>query len=931
MRSALRTALFLLAAISLVTGQYYFGRNKIQFHPFDWHVLTTPHFEIYYYKEEKELAAAGAFFAETSFRDLEKKFNFTLIKKIPLIFYSSHLHFQQTNTLPYLIPEGVGGFFEFVKGRVVIPYDGSTYQFKRVIGHELVHVFMHDKVAHILNQHSVTTHRSPPLWFTEGLAEFWSSGWDSRAEMVMRDALLNDYLVPLNRLDLATSGFLLYKEGQSFLRFIHSVYGPEKILSILEGIWKDSDFYRVIELALEDDFDKIVNEWKYWYKKEIYPLMATTEGARVSSEPVTEKGISSAPVYYESDEGEHVIFLTNRTGYSDIYMQGLETEVSTPGPHLLLKGERKAELESLHFLQTGIDVNREGILVFPSKSGPTDILNFFDITHREITHTFRESRIVSISSPSWSPDGLHVVFSGSDWQGSQDLYILETKDSILTQVTSDFYADRDPSFSPDGKSVVFSSDRGQYGDEGYFNLFLYTLENGSIRQLTNGRFNDVSPQWSGQPPHHLAFSSDRDGTHNIWILQGISAGSSPTPVQLTRFATGAFDPHWAGRENQHLLFTSFENFRFQIRMLENAASLVPPAQKTQQTVAGKQAKRWKRSFLTAEGEKKNVPYRRRYTFDIAQTAVAYDPVFGFLGGAQVSMSDLLGNSYYHFLLFNTADRSSDFLERFNFAVIRVDLSRRINIAYGLFHFADDYYNYTDGFFFERRYGIQFALSYPFSVFRRMELASSASKTERSRYFGSRMFTAYLVSNSLSYVFDNSIWSPLGPADGTSIRITLGRTMDFSRSRIYYTALLVDLRKYFRTSLRTLYAVRVMTWLNKGRDVYRYRIGGSWGLRGFELSEVAGTNFFLLNNEFRFPFAEELALRFSSLDVSISPIRGAAFIDVGNAWDESPDRLLASYGLGLRGNLLGAIVLRLDVGRTTESKDPFVQFFFGWNY
>ncbi|MFQ6676661.1 MAG: hypothetical protein ACE5LH_10050, partial [Fidelibacterota bacterium] len=112
--------LILLLLLSLNTGQaqLYFGRNKIQYHPFDWRVLSTPHFEIYFYREEEELAAAGAFFAEESFLELQKKFNFTLLEKVPLIFYSSHLHFQQTNTTPYLIPEGVGGFFEFVKGRV---------------------------------------------------------------------------------------------------------------------------------------------------------------------------------------------------------------------------------------------------------------------------------------------------------------------------------------------------------------------------------------------------------------------------------------------------------------------------------------------------------------------------------------------------------------------------------------------------------------------------------------------------------------------------------------------------------------------------------------------------------------------------------------------------------------------------------------------
>ena len=301
----------------------------------------------------------------------------------------------------------------------------------------------------------------------------------------------------------------------------------------------------------------------------------------------------------------------------------------------------------------------------------------------------------------------------------------------------------------------------------------------------------------------------------------------------------------------------------------------------------------------------------------------------------MTVSDLLGNDYYHFLLFNSAQSSSEFSNRFNLAVTKVDISRRINISYGLFHFANDYFTYSSGFFFEQRYGGQFALSYPFSVFKRMEVTSSLWQTSRDYYGASDTFDALLVSNSASYVFDNSIWGPVGPIDGTSLRFTVGQTIDFSRSRIYYTGLLADYRKYFRTSLQTLYALRVMTWLNEGEDLFRFFIGGSWGIRGYERTAVSGKSFLMINNEFRFPFASQLVLRFPSVDFGLAPLRGALFFDLGNAWNDSFDGLLGSFGIGLRGNFLRVMVLRLDVGKTTDfhsvSKGLFTQFFFGWNY
>lgn len=184
---------------SNLQAQFYFGRNKIQYEDFSWQILKTDHFHIYYYPEEKPLAIETARIAETAFDEYEIKFNHTLSDTIPLVLYSNHIHFQQTNTIPNRIPEGIGGFFEFIKGRVVLPFTGDMAQFHHVIRHELVHVFMHSKINEGIRNQGLWEAPSVPLWFTEGLAEWWSDGWDSQAEMFIRDALLYDHLIPLNR------------------------------------------------------------------------------------------------------------------------------------------------------------------------------------------------------------------------------------------------------------------------------------------------------------------------------------------------------------------------------------------------------------------------------------------------------------------------------------------------------------------------------------------------------------------------------------------------------------------------------------------------------------------------------------------------------------------------------------------------------------
>ena len=107
--------LIVLCAVPVRAQFVEFGRNKVIYNDFDWYVMNTPHFKVHYYKEAKELAEKGASFLEESYSDLQKKFEYSLLDTNPVIFYSSPIHFMQTNTTPGFIPEGVGGFFEFVK------------------------------------------------------------------------------------------------------------------------------------------------------------------------------------------------------------------------------------------------------------------------------------------------------------------------------------------------------------------------------------------------------------------------------------------------------------------------------------------------------------------------------------------------------------------------------------------------------------------------------------------------------------------------------------------------------------------------------------------------------------------------------------------------------------------------------------------------
>ncbi len=919
-------ALGLMCLMSVLQSQFYFGRNKIQYDDFRWQVLQTGHFNIYYYEGEESIARTAAYFAEEALDYLEVKFNYSLNSSIPLVIYSNHIHFQQTNIMPNHIPEGVGGFFEFIKKRVVIPFNGNIHDFRHVIRHELVHVFTHAKIQRAANDAGLWETPHFPLWFIEGLAELWSTDWDSQAEMVIRDALLYDHLFPLDSEQLYRAGFLLYKEGQSFLRYIERTYGTSPIRRLMAEYWQFESFQLALSHIIGKSYETLMLDWKMDLKKEVALDLNADQILPNGSSKLTKHGTNVSPAYYTDHEGRrHIIYLSNRVGYSSIFRLANQEKKRDK---IIIKGERSADKESLHILQTGLNINQDGILAYVAKSGRQDYIYLVDLNSREETGQFVHHDIITIRSPKWNRSGTKLVFGAQDFQGFLDLYTWEVGSNQLVRLTRDFYTDQDPVFGADDRTVIFASDRNRPAIDGELDLFAADLSTGVIDQLTGSNARDWHPLWHND---RILFLSDRSGTANIWEYRPADQALNDQAgvAQLTNFHTGIHD--LSALTADSLLASAFQKYSFQIYKLPATPmndSLVS------QVVTGDSVAGWELPNLDLTLSKRRRPYKLDYSLDLAQTAVAYDPIYGLLGGAQLSISDILGNRYYHLLVTNTAESSGDFFKRFNFAVTMVDLKRRANRAIGVFHFANDYFDPYQAFYFERSYGLRVGVNYPLDIFRRLEFSGTVWQSEKDFYTGKKR-SALLLSNFVSFVHDNSLWYYTGPVDGWRLRITAGPTFDFKRSQIHNITGLVDFRYYWRFHPNLTYAQRTMLWVNDGIDIRRYYIGGSWGIRGYHFSEIYGRKYVMFNQELRFPFARSLSLNFGKAAIGIAPIRGALFLDAGNAWDYQRPDLIGSFGFGLRGMFLGGIVLRLDMGRRTDfhsvEDDMFYQFFFGWDF
>ncbi len=929
--------LFFFPAQILAQG-YYFGRNKVQYTNFKWQIIKTDHFDIYYYPEMKDMAEKGAYFAEESYHFLEQKFNYSVTYRIPLIFYSTHMHFQQTNVTPGFIPENVGGFFEFIKGRVVIPGNGDMNEFKRVIRHELVHVFMHSKIAHVLAQYNKIEGAYPPLWFTEGLAELWSSKWDAKGEMVLQDAVLNNYVVGLKDMYQITGTFTMYKIGQDILRYIADHFGEDKLLRLLENIWKYSYFQQCFKEVIGMNYEQFDHQYLYDLKKRFYPLLKDNDFSEQVSKTIVRKGYNFKPTYFELKGQPYVAFVGNRTGYSSIYMRPLKPlkfKDKEKDVQLLIKGEASSKFEAFHIFDSKISVNKKGILAFSSKSGENDVLYLFSIVDKKIIKRYSFPGLVGIYSPAWSPDGQRIVFSGLHFSGYKDLYLFNIKDQTLIQLTNDFYDDRDPTWSPDGQYIAFASDRTALGKYGASNIFLLNLKDRTLHYLTYGLQQDQSPAFSNDGKY-LAFTSDRTGSYNIYILKDpISAIKWRKPVtmyKMTSYLGATFDPCWT--PDHSLLYGTFENGYFQIRFESDFLKHLEKAKIIRQPIVVNDTEPWEFPSIAPDMVSERKPYVRKYELDFAQTQVSQDPIWGTTGGGQLAFTDVLGNDQYYILIYNNARQSSEFLKSFNVAVTRISLEHRVNWGISLYRLAGYYFYPADAYFYEERFGAIATFSYPFSQFSRISFTQNLAYSDKDWFFNKRRI-AYLSSNYISYVYDNSIWASSGPIDGQRINITFGNTYDLRFSNVNYLTGLIDLRKYFRLGFRSAYAVRLLSLFNEGRETLQYYLGGSWDLRLYPRWSLHGRRILLISQELRFPLIDQLGIRFPIASMRFSGIRGALFVDAGNAWNAKWPGFLGSFGLGIRFNLGNVLVLRLDIGRRTDfksiGKKTITQFFFGWDF
>ena len=310
--------LLLISAINLFPQ---FGKNKVQYKDFTWYYIQTNHFDIYFSQEGKTLTEFTAKIAEESIESIQKSFDYSVNNRITIIIFNSTNDFQETNVIDSYLPEGIEGFTELFKNRVVIQFHGSYQQFEHLIHHELVHAVINDMFygGSLQNIISNNITLDLPIWFNEGMAEYQALGWDVDTDMFIRDAATNEYLPDIQNLN----GYFAYRGGQSVFYYISQKYGEQKISELINKIKSTGNFEDGLKESIGITLKELNERWKKDIKKTFWPDVAIRkdpdEFAKRLTDPEEEGGFyNTSPAI--SPQGDKIVFISNRDYYFDVYL-----------------------------------------------------------------------------------------------------------------------------------------------------------------------------------------------------------------------------------------------------------------------------------------------------------------------------------------------------------------------------------------------------------------------------------------------------------------------------------------------------------------------------------------------------------------------------------------------------------------------------------
>jgi hypothetical protein len=892
----------------------YYGKNRVKYDTFNWHIYTTDHFEIYYYPELEDHLERVAGYAESAYQHVSSELKHDLAAKVPLVLFKTHSEFQQQNIIPIELPEGVQAFAEPVRDRMVLPLDEPPDRLYGLIVHELTHIFEFDIIPRSLIRRNV------PLWVDEGLADYMRGTWDPSDLMMVRDAAVADIVPRMSEFE-EYGGFsnprLVYNLGHAAFEFIESRWGKEGIRQFLFSLRKSvigggenayEDALGLKPDEFDQEFDKYLKErFRPFRDKERpadYGRNLAPDPRRsnittlLSIEPSPSGDLIAAAAINRKDRELDIVLLSSRDG--QIIRNLTPGFDKNYGWDYLTVPSRWITVPWLSWSPVG---DRLAYFVRQDKRRTLILQN---VLTRRVERRIPMTQVDEPESPSIAPGGRLVAFSALQ-NAIGDIFTVDLDTQEVKNLTNDEFFNYAPVFSPDGTYIVYLA-----RVSGNNKLFRLDLASGNKTQLTFGthdeagaRFLDdrrlIFPSTALDPMQPVDPEVVRNGAiYNLWTLD-LKTGELR---QYTDALGGNFSPIVLQEDDARVAFVSYFKGEYGLHMMstekrEPVHTAVSEDFGAPGPIIDFQAPLT--HTLIADNQRRKGTFEKLFLEGRPPVNVGVTSGGDVFGGSQITFTDVLGDQQ-----FNLFAASISQYRTLSFSYL--NLARRFQYAAQGFTQTLFFYGYQPGLLFDQglgflsrdqalatrtvRGGAGFGI-YPISRYRRFELSGGivqyreefrdptlelfADQFQREQ-FGERLFrSGTFVPFGLTYIQETTVFREFGPLAGNTVRIGFEVAPKIGNSLSRQTAD-VDARYYKRIGTSGLLALRARGFKSWGEFPDFLFFGGNSEMRGFQYLEFVGHNAVFMNAELRFPLIEAMLTPIGIL----GGVRGTFFFNVGGA-------------------------------------------------
>ena len=931
------------------------GKNLVRYFEYNWRDFDyldddgSSGVRFYFYNREYQVARIAAGLVRESWRYLSDRFQYKPSVKVPYILYNTYREFLETNV--FEVQEGILGVTSPQDLRMTLPYAGEKEMFKMVSTHEMTHQFQIQKVQERAASAGL---ESPigafPLWFTEGLAEYYAHNqqMDSETEMFLRDIVLNPngeigYDFPSLEEDRPYAYLYTYKYGQAKLVFLSETYGERVIQGVLDQSPRlagggrqrgepRENFMALLGHVAGETPAQMNARWQTWARKRV---MRTYLDSRQDLPDVTELKLPDEMDNFTSSKDGNLIFyrgVERDTGRAKLVL----IDRRDPSSATQIAIDQHPGTESLHpVLRSVMAVSDTGIAWF-AQSGDSDVLHYRAMKRRErresdsprvrVDLDLGETKVIRVvndglieaGDPTFSPDGTQLAFYGLDREGKEDIYTLDLRDEQphVKRHTNDRYSERDLSWGDDG--IVYSCDATE---SSRYNLFRIDPATDVRVRLTDAPIDQRYPV--ALPGEAVIFASDAEGKSDLWFLQ------YGRIKRLTDFATAVSHP---GLGPNGIYGVAFYGARF--RLFEMSSENLLAADEQDAIPAAYLATLDKPQGFPDEADiPQDAPQYNPYAVgrnwrvegggaSIGGAGIGYAPV----GSGGVLFADIMRDRS---ALVNLAIYGSFSLT--DALAFYVDKSERLIWGIGAFHTfqqgrdtefpsartcfqpvtLQNQGNACEVLYLQREYGVEGLLSYPISTFSRFDATARLMGVDRSFFdnfaydrFGNPSANIPAIDlNQIrggdaeaelsgSWGWDTTRYGLGGAIGGTSVLVTLGVGDLPTRSDGAFAFVQEDAIQTFRIIGRAKLNFRLASGLSQGSRFRRtFYLSSFDNLRGFSWSDprLLGDGYYVGQAEFQFPL--DILIRFAFFS-GITGVVGFDFggvVDTSRARQDYPDR------------------------------------------